>query len=158
VEILPDAQIPLGRDDGGRFGEPALVCEHDGLRTVAETKLGEDARHVGFHGCCIDESSPEFSVLLRPRAIAANTSRSRLGEPFETRGHPSVVGELGENYESQHDLSTLSRRNEEMLSIGPELHALRRRQLRTSSGGSVGRNAPCPCGSGQKYKKCCGRS
>ena len=22
----------------------------------------------------------------------------------------------------------------------------------------VGRNAPCPCGSGKKYKKCCGRS
>jgi preprotein translocase subunit SecA len=21
----------------------------------------------------------------------------------------------------------------------------------------VGRNAPCPCGSGTKYKKCCGR-
>ena len=21
----------------------------------------------------------------------------------------------------------------------------------------VGRNAPCPCGSGQKYKKCCGK-
>ena len=21
----------------------------------------------------------------------------------------------------------------------------------------VGRNAPCPCGSGQKYKRCCGR-
>lgn len=24
--------------------------------------------------------------------------------------------------------------------------------------GKVGRNAPCPCGSGRKYKKCCGRS
>ena len=24
-------------------------------------------------------------------------------------------------------------------------------------GGKVGRNAPCPCGSGKKYKKCCGR-
>ncbi len=23
---------------------------------------------------------------------------------------------------------------------------------------SVGRNDPCPCGSGKKYKKCCGRS
>ena len=23
-------------------------------------------------------------------------------------------------------------------------------------GGKVGRNAPCPCGSGKKYKKCCG--
>ncbi|RMG39956.1 MAG: hypothetical protein D6725_04310, partial [Planctomycetota bacterium] len=22
---------------------------------------------------------------------------------------------------------------------------------------SHGRNAPCPCGSGRKYKKCCGR-
>jgi preprotein translocase subunit SecA len=22
----------------------------------------------------------------------------------------------------------------------------------------VGRNAPCPCGSGKKYKHCCGRS
>ena len=22
----------------------------------------------------------------------------------------------------------------------------------------VGRNAPCPCGSGKKYKRCCGRS
>ncbi|MGE3189469.1 MAG: SEC-C metal-binding domain-containing protein [Vicinamibacterales bacterium] len=21
----------------------------------------------------------------------------------------------------------------------------------------VGRNEPCPCGSGKKYKKCCGR-
>ena len=23
--------------------------------------------------------------------------------------------------------------------------------------GKVGRNASCPCGSGKKYKKCCGR-
>jgi preprotein translocase subunit SecA len=25
------------------------------------------------------------------------------------------------------------------------------------SGKKVGRNEPCPCGSGKKYKKCCGR-
>ena len=25
------------------------------------------------------------------------------------------------------------------------------------TGTRVGRNAPCPCGSGKKYKKCCGR-
>ncbi len=24
--------------------------------------------------------------------------------------------------------------------------------------GEVGRNAPCPCGSGKKYKKCCGKA
>ncbi len=27
-----------------------------------------------------------------------------------------------------------------------------------SRGGEVGRNDPCPCGSGKKYKKCCGRN
>ena len=26
-----------------------------------------------------------------------------------------------------------------------------------SAGKKVGRNDPCPCGSGKKYKKCCGR-
>ena len=25
------------------------------------------------------------------------------------------------------------------------------------SGPTIGRNAPCTCGSGKKYKKCCGR-
>jgi uncharacterized protein YchJ len=25
-----------------------------------------------------------------------------------------------------------------------------------NEGGKVGRNEPCPCGSGKKYKKCCG--
>jgi len=27
----------------------------------------------------------------------------------------------------------------------------------TREGDKIGRNAPCPCGSGQKYKRCCGR-
>ncbi|NOR17519.1 hypothetical protein GQ543_07420, partial [candidate division WOR-3 bacterium] len=26
-----------------------------------------------------------------------------------------------------------------------------------TGGKKVGRNDPCPCGSGKKYKKCCGR-
>jgi len=26
-----------------------------------------------------------------------------------------------------------------------------------AAGHKVGRNDPCPCGSGKKYKKCCGR-
>jgi len=30
-------------------------------------------------------------------------------------------------------------------------------KLRDSSGKKVGRNDPCPCGSGKKFKKCCGK-
>src|SRR5262245_15935259 len=29
------------------------------------------------------------------------------------------------------------------------------REARTATGEKVGRNDPCPCGSGKKYKKCC---
>jgi len=32
-----------------------------------------------------------------------------------------------------------------------------RKKPQTRSAGKVGRNAPCPCGSGKKFKKCCGR-
>jgi hypothetical protein len=34
-----------------------------------------------------------------------------------------------------------------------EANALKRNAV----GGKVSRNAPCPCGSGKKYKRCCGR-
>ena len=32
------------------------------------------------------------------------------------------------------------------------------RNARPSGGAKVGRNAPCPCGSGRKYKRCCGKA
>jgi uncharacterized protein len=35
-------------------------------------------------------------------------------------------------------------------------HMADRRPLPTPAFGKVGRNDPCPCGSGKKYKKCCG--
>ena len=31
-------------------------------------------------------------------------------------------------------------------------------QTTVVKGKQVGRNDPCPCGSGKKYKKCCGRN
>ena len=33
--------------------------------------------------------------------------------------------------------------------------AAARPELRAADGQKVGRNDPCPCGSGKKYKKCC---
>ena len=38
----------------------------------------------------------------------------------------------------------------------PAAHAKARHHPMRSTAGKVGRNAPCPCGSGKKYKKCCG--
>ena len=49
---------------------------------------------------------------------------------------------------------------------GHEARKLARRELRRAgrertlpppAAAAVGRNSPCPCGSGRKFKKCCGR-
>ncbi|MFQ6019756.1 MAG: SEC-C metal-binding domain-containing protein, partial [Dehalococcoidia bacterium] len=44
----------------------------------------------------------------------------------------------------------------ENVSAAPTRRALARASPTTSSARKVGRNDPCPCGSGRKYKKCCG--
>ena len=43
-------------------------------------------------------------------------------------------------------------------SIMPEERVAGRVRTIKSKGEKVGRNDPCPCGSGQKFKKCCGRN
>jgi preprotein translocase subunit SecA len=46
--------------------------------------------------------------------------------------------------------------NEEIQSNGEELQLVIPSARR--EGPKVGRNDPCPCGSGKKYKNCCGRT
>jgi hypothetical protein len=95
-------------------------------------------------------------------------------------GERRRLDRLWSAYEASRDLSELSRRFREMRRLGPAILAERERQLRPAAGrggepehggttfhssaiatvrgsAKVGRNEPCPCGSGQKYKKCCGR-
>ena len=38
-----------------------------------------------------------------------------------------------------------------------ELYKEQKRSKTVVKGEKIGRNDPCPCGSGKKYKKCCGR-
>jgi preprotein translocase subunit SecA len=44
-----------------------------------------------------------------------------------------------------------------MTQVAPGSSPTPRKQAVKVGGGKVGRNDPCPCGSGKKYKKCCGR-
>jgi uncharacterized protein YchJ len=45
---------------------------------------------------------------------------------------------------------------EESLSAQPDFQALSPPMPIVEQSPKIGRNAPCPCGSGRKYKKCCG--
>ena len=33
---------------------------------------------------------------------------------------------------------------------------IKAKEIQSTHGSTIGRNDPCPCGSGKKYKKCCG--
>ena len=55
-------------------------------------------------------------------------------------------------------LEKRKRQQSEMrLSRGGEESGQAQQQPKKREGEKVGRNSPCPCGSGKKYKKCCGR-
>lgn len=64
----------------------------------------------------------------------------------------ALLGRLWDAYRRRHPnhLARLSQRSQTMKSVGARLAV---RQPAVSH--KVGRNAPCPCGSGKKYKKCC---
>jgi hypothetical protein len=114
---------------------------------------------------CIRPGCPCDSISIR----FFEDSGDLLGEVFLDESTAEVVGTgnragahelllaLFDEYESRNDLGSFPRRAEEMARIGPEIHALRREQLRGPIRGKIGRNAPCSCGSGKKYKNCCGR-
>ena len=78
---------------------------------------------------CKDEKQlNEFAQAL---LMISNTTRI-----WENRGHtPSELGQLAR----------------------PHLQPLPNIPFQVIDGGKVGRNEPCPCGSGKKHKKCCGK-
>lgn len=111
-------------------------------------------------------------VFVEPR------SREVVGTT-NAPGKRRVLDHLWSAFEASRELALLSNRFREMRSLGPQILALRERQLRPAAApgdgkiaaqdhqlkpatvrreAKIGRNAPCPCGSGRKYKKCCGRN
>jgi len=59
----------------------------------------------------------------------------------------------------EHDVATTIFRVkiEEKPSPSPMAQAAKRPEKASAAKGTPGRNDPCPCGSGKKYKKCCGK-
>jgi len=78
---------------------------------------------------------PQF--LMREQAPTAPTANG----PLPGRRPESIGAPMGGNGEA----------NENGAEVKLELAPVRREMPK------VGRNEPCPCGSGKKYKNCCGR-
>jgi hypothetical protein len=69
-------------------------------------------------------------------------------------GPASLRDELWRRFQARHEVRSLLRRREAQFKVvGSTLQVPAPQPARPAV--KVGRNAPCPCGSGRKYKKCC---
>jgi SEC-C motif-containing protein len=77
------------------------------------------------------------------------------GGPADTEGIVEFDARYERNglKETHHERATFKKQNGEWLY--EDGHVVPRTVVRTSP--KTGRNEPCPCGSGKKYKHCCGR-
>lgn len=114
-----------------------------------EMALGEGAR-TALRRADVRREPVAFSALSR---AARNVSRSSNGSAGATLSEDLVTGSRKVSFDFGEDglpldrLGDIAERGREIL--GEE---------RPCAGGrKVGRNEPCPCGSGRKFKKCCGR-
>ena len=83
---------------------------------------------------------PTLEIVERDVHFKRATLLDRLWNAFSAR--------------HRHLAQRLAERNKQMLDLA-SVHAQQRRPV-TPAAGSVGKNQLCPCGSGKKYKRCCG--
>jgi len=81
--------------------------------------------------------------------------RTERGGPSDQEGKVEFVATYVQDglREEHHELSNFVRKDGEWLFEEGEVVPT----TVVREGPKVGRNDPCPCGSGKKYKKCCGR-
>ena len=74
---------------------------------------------------------------------------------FEPEGDAALLEELWAAFQLRHPrhLQRFRNRDAQIKALTPSPPP----SQTVVTGPKVGRNAPCPCGSGKKYKKCCGR-
>lgn len=75
-----------------------------------------------------------------------------LSEEFDELGESDISKFLKEEYE----LETARKRNADRDSLMKSIDKLEKK-MQINFGRKIYPNELCPCGSGKKYKKCCGR-
>ena len=139
--------LALKREDQRKIVDRFLSCAYDELGVAPPFLDGE-----GMHGIVghllparfqrKDPLGPEVVPVLR--AYLAFLEES------------AVVGEI---FELKHALEGTAAEFEEAVRSGASAHhaPAKRDKPFVHQASKVGRNDPCPCGSGKKFKQCCAR-
>ncbi|TET52049.1 MAG: preprotein translocase subunit SecA, partial [Actinomycetota bacterium] len=115
----------------GHLLEMDYLKEGIGLRAIAQKDPLVEYKHEGFtlFKQLIDEIKFDtVKLLFNARIVTAGEQEARKSQ----------------------ELSNIT-------ASGPSEPVPERRQTVQAKSSKVGRNEPCPCGSGKKYKKCCGQ-
>ena len=112
-----------------------------------------DSTHPGFREDASAEDIKQWSSLMSWQSL--DILETVGGGPEDETGEVSFCAHYlvhGMPQELRED-AFFRRENGQWFYVEGNVHA--RKPLRRDSP-KVGRNDPCPCGSGKKYKKCCG--
>lgn len=103
-----------------------------------------------------DKEKQEVQFVLRVPFVSGNYELKYSGSITEEE-IKQVFDHFKEH--TNDELGLLKRRYAKMKEFGKERNERKKqKELPKIAGITVGRNDPCPCGSGKKYKKCCGKS
>ena len=129
---------------------------------IGAFELEDDQTPRSFHGAAEHEdTAKEVFLLWRERSVhpAARVAELRA----RTRERGAVLHALHAKRTQAREQQVRERQAHEAkiharAEISLPMPAVARAGLSPEAKRGVGRNDPCPCGSGQKFKRCCGRT
>lgn len=91
----------------------------------------------------------------RPQWLGLKIRATQAGQPGDAKGSVEFAASfsLGGSSERLHEISQFVREAGRWYYVDGQI-----RGPGGASRGQTARNSPCPCGSGKKFKRCCGRS
>jgi SEC-C motif-containing protein len=94
------------------------------------------------------------ATLGETRWLSLSILETRDGQPGDLTG----VVEFEARYQAPEGVGTLRERSRFVREHGKWLYVDQEESRQAAKASDPGRNDPCACGSGKKFKKCCGRS
>ncbi len=151
--FIEEVRRGVGVEVGNVFtGERSLVIDL-GLSRTAETRIGLATRLIDAGGFCMTTGAPLPAYKDTLRKIVERLPVV-LGDEEPDWRHPSP--RIEDKLAALAIRTCLHDRNKpDARYVDPGDESAYAEPLRVAS--AAGRNDPCPCGSGMKYKRCCGR-
>jgi len=144
--------------------EEALVQHASSLYEAREQEFGEENMRVLERFVMlrtIDRLWMDHLTVMDEMRRAIGLEATAQRDPlviYKQRGHEMFQSLLaGIAHDVAHTIFRVGINREKSPSPAPMVEAAKRREAVAAGKKKVGRNEPCPCGSGKKYKHCCGR-